>query len=116
MALLAPDLLIVEPNHIQFGTGLISTTVQVANLHSEVPVPWEAAVDEDWVTLSAISGTTPGSFEVTYDPPRWPDGVYVATITVSSPVLPGQEALVLVEMVIEGGAGELCLPLIWRGT
>lgn len=79
-----PDALTAGPALISLSGGLRTATISIANENAQRGLPWNASASEDWVELSARSGTTPGEIIVAYDRAGLDDGRGTATITISS--------------------------------
>ncbi|UCD64550.1 MAG: hypothetical protein JSW34_03695 [Candidatus Zixiibacteriota bacterium] len=45
--------------------GEVSPEISVTNCGNDVSLDWEAAEDEDWLTISTTSGSTPAGFTIT---------------------------------------------------
>jgi hypothetical protein len=104
-ALLAgPSPVILAP-----GAGLDSEVVYVDNEGGDA-IEVQTAVDQPWVALSPVSGTTPLSLTLSYAGADLPAGVYTATLALSSPDAPG--TTVPLKLVI-GGSRQF-LPLVLK--
>jgi len=69
-------------------------------------VDFSVVANQPWVTVSALSGTTPALLEVSVDPTDFPDGGYPAAIQITSAGLPP----ISVPLVLTVGSG-ICDPL-----
>jgi hypothetical protein len=61
---------------------------------------WFASADQPWISLSAIAGLAPATLTVTLDPTGLAGGIYVGTVTVSSPGAAGSPFQVPVQFTI----------------
>jgi hypothetical protein len=74
---------------------------------------WNAVADQPWVVLSTTTGQTGASLMVSRAPATWlGDGQHAATITLTSPELPGVTVKipVMADIVVK----PLAIPLIRR--
>lgn len=105
-----PDALRVAPAAILMqssGSGA-REALFIDNQNLEHSIAWQAAVDAPWLELYPASGTTPAEVEVRVIEGALRPGAYDATITVSSPVLPGGEQLVAVALVVQAPPSCAC--------
>lgn len=113
----APDSLVAGPSLIAIepGAGVFSATVSVGNQNPANAIAWNAAADQPWVQLNAMSGMTPfDDLVVTVaDGGDQSDEMRAATITFTSPDLPEESVTVRVE-VIGASPEPLFLPAIRR--
>ncbi|HEY1013298.1 MAG TPA: hypothetical protein VGE07_11375 [Herpetosiphonaceae bacterium] len=84
-----PDQLYATPSHITLGVNARSAPVTINNLNPDRALDWRASADQPWIRLSAASGRTGDSIQVAYDPDLLGDGIHEATISLTSPELPG---------------------------
>jgi hypothetical protein len=87
--LVAPGLLLFEP-----GAGLIEEQLYVENQNGLNSIAWIAVTSVSWLKLEVASGQTPAEFTISLDATNLPVGKNNATITFTSPDLPGVSQVV----------------------
>jgi hypothetical protein len=109
-----PDGLLVGPSLIIFdpSVGAVTDSIAVDNQNLLNPIAWTATTSEEWVQLSTTSGTTPDTITATFDDTGLPEGFYTATITITSPDVPGDSVTITVEVIIS--SDHLYLPIILK--
>ncbi len=107
-----PNGLSVSPSQILLNaaTGLLTATLSVDNQNAGTAIAWNATASESWVRLSGRSGITPGGVVVGFNAAGLTAGTNYATITFSSPNVPGQTQTVQVELMLS----TLNMPIIFR--
>jgi hypothetical protein len=110
-----PNALLASPNFVYFANTetVTQTVITLNNLNPDNSIQWQATADQPWVQLSATSGQTNGDLIISIAPSAMlPDGTHQATLTLTSPQLPGQqiELPVTAEMLFE----QVYLPLVVR--
>jgi len=99
-----PDALVAGPDPILFDTrmGVTRVRLSIDNQNIANPVVWTAVASASWLGLGVTSGTTPDQMYVTLNEAGLPRGYYTATISLTSPALPGQSTTVGVAASISG--------------
>jgi len=105
--LAGPSLIIFEPS-----VSAITDSIAIDNQNVLNPVAWTAATSEEWVQLSATTGTTPDTIAATFNDTGLSEGLYTATITITSPNVPGESATINVEVIIS--FNHIYLPIILK--
>jgi sugar lactone lactonase YvrE len=67
-------------------------------------LPFTASTTDNWLALSASSGTTPSSLQITIDPRGLAPGSYQGTIQLASPLAAGSPLVVPVRLSVIPGA------------
>lgn len=109
-----PDGLLAGPSLIIFdpSVGAITDSIAIDNQNFLNPIAWTATTSEEWVQLSATSGTTPDSITATFNNTGLSEGFYMATITITSPNVPGESVTINVEVTIS--SSHIYLPIILK--
>jgi hypothetical protein len=110
-----PNDLLVSPGFVYFANTetVTQTIISLSNLNPNNSIQWQATANQPWVQLSAASGDTDGELIVSLAPEAaLPDGTHEATLTLTSPQLPGQpiKLPVIAEVLLES----VYLPLVVR--
>ena len=90
--------LVIQPKHLVFSTvaGVPSTTVQCLRIvAADSGTSWSASADQPWLTLSAASGATQGTNNISINALQSASllpGVYQATISITGGGSPGAQA------------------------
>jgi len=84
-----PNQLVAMPNSVQLSTVMTGTEVYIGNFNPYTTMTWNATANQPWVQLSAPSGLTDSILTISYDRSMLPDGLYEATVTLTSPEAPG---------------------------
>ena len=108
VAAVTPVLAFNPPNVTsQLAAGQTSVETIALVTSTGAPVAFTASSSAPWVTLSAVSGTTPFSLDVQIDSTGLADGVYQATVDA---IAPGADpAALIVDLVV--GTPSPCAPL-----
>jgi hypothetical protein len=111
-----PDALSVGPSGIIFdpASGDTSARLSIDNQNARGSIAWHGEVSQSWVQLSAVSGTTPSDVTVTFNDTGLYPGLHTATITLSSPDVPGNTVVVPVHVTIDDERQTVHLPVILR--
>jgi len=104
--LAGPSLIIYRPS-----VGAVTASIAIDNQNLLNPIAWTATTSEDWVQLSATSGTTPDTITATLNDTGLPEGFYTATIIITSPDVPGDRVTIDVEATI---TNRIYLPIILK--
>lgn len=83
----APSSLVVDPTSLSFNgvEGGAAPAEQNISINSDNdPLSFQISDDADWLSVSSTSGTTPFNPAVSVDQAGLADGIYTATITISS--------------------------------
>jgi hypothetical protein len=109
-----PDKLMVGPEAIVLepSVGLASALISVENQNGQQVIGWNVSTDVPWLTLSAVSGNTPGALTIHFHNIDLPEGRHNAAITFSSPAVPGEQVTVQVQVFLS--PAHLYLPIIMR--
>ena len=100
------DALQVGPPVLLFRGVLAQSAVAVDNANLEKPIAWSGVSSEPWVALEMTGGTTPAHVRVSYDPGDMAPGTYRASLTFTTPDVPGQSVVIGVEAVVPPCAGD----------
>jgi hypothetical protein len=78
---------------------------------AEGAIDWTATKDQTWISLSASSGTTPDTLEITIDPSGENLGTHTGTVTISSAV---GSATIDVTLLVVDKVYNVSLPAVQR--
>ena len=105
IASVKPPVLTVTPDELAYvvvrnGPMAASQPIQISTVN-ENGVSWTASDNATWVTLSATSGTTPATVNVSVNHTGLPTGFYTAAITINAPGAVGspQQILVMLDVL-----------------
>jgi hypothetical protein len=99
--------------HLSNMEAITGTSVLIANMNPNRTITWNAVADKPWVLLDVTTGQTGASLLVSRAPATWlGDGEHAATITLTSPELPG--VTVKIPVVADIVVKPLAMPLITR--
>lgn len=105
--LVGPETIFLDP-----ASGRPAATLSIDNQKLANPIVWNAVASEPWLGLSATSGTTPQDITVFLRDTGLAEGVYNATITLTSPVVPDQSVVIRVEATV--ARARLYLPIVLK--
>lgn len=110
------DRLLVDTDVLQLNrTSATSMTVAVHNQNLNTVLSWNATSNQRWLQMSKQSGTTPELVTLELAPNAvLSAGIYTATVTFTSPSLPGYSEPVEVTLVVPTGSPSVYLPLVQR--
>jgi len=102
-----PDALVVTPEriHLNPALGLHRDAISIDNANLPNRIGWEASADASWLLLSETSGTTPAAVWLSVNTGGLSAGTYSATVTVTSPDLPGARKTTRVTLQVPLAAG-----------
>lgn len=111
----AADQLLVGPGEILLSPmqGLPTAILSVDNANLDNAVRWNASANAGWVMLSESSGETPADVVVSLNADGLPKGTHNATLTFTSPDLPGQSVQIAVQGVV-GDLHQAMLPMMLK--
>jgi probable HAF family extracellular repeat protein len=110
----AENALLAAPEPLIFYSAgnVVTQTLSIANQNIFHTLAWDAVDEQTWLSLSVITGTTPGDLVVSFDPTDLPEGEYQGTITLTSPELPGFSLVIPVQVYLT--PYQIYLPAILR--
>jgi hypothetical protein len=111
----AADQLLVGPGEILLSPmqGLPTAILSVDKANLDNAVRWNASANAAWVMLSESSGETPADVVVSLNADGLPKGTHNATLTFTSPDLPGQSVQIAVQGVV-GDLHQAMLPMMLK--
>jgi hypothetical protein len=91
---------------VQGGNAPAAQAIQITNTGSGT-LTWTASDNSTWLSVSPVSGTTPGTLSVSVSPSGLLAGAYNAAITISSSAAQGSPATVAVALAISSLTGSI---------
>ncbi len=83
------------------GSGPAAQTVSIGNSGSGT-LSWTASDSDDWIALSAASGTGAATLSITANPANFAPGTYTSTVTIAASGASGSPATVTLTLVVSG--------------